>query len=373
MVAGLLLAKRGHDVTVLERSADFEREFRGEILQPRFMNAMKSCGLLELVQSIPSEKFHSAKIFASGREVGQLDLGALNPEFPFVTWMTQPNLLCGLAAAGESYDNFELVFNASAKEILRQGESCVGVRYNTSDRDVELAADVVIGADGRFSKVRKLGDFASEHSSHRFDVLWYQAKRPDGFDHGADFFVNPSFACLTLPKYPDLIQCGILMETNQAKKFLRKGTSKIAERLKQTHPMFEEFAENLKDESQFTILQAKIDRVRRWARDGLVLIGDAAHTCSPVFAIGVTIAIETAIVAADVIDRAPDCSGESLDSIQAQRIDSVRTIQNFQETVARLGILNPIARRLLPWFAPLVFKLGLPRLVVGRILAGRRG
>jgi 2-polyprenyl-6-methoxyphenol hydroxylase-like FAD-dependent oxidoreductase len=248
-------------------------------------------------------------------------------------WAIEIRSLNGLHEAALSFPNFNLVFEADVQKLVWDGDVCKGVEYSVKGQSYKNDADLVVGSDGRFSKIRRLGHFDLEYASHDLDVLWFEASRPKSYTHGADFFLSHNFPVILLPKAPEKIQCGIIVNPGAARSLLDLGAESLARKLNETHPMFEEFSKSLVDLHAFTVLQGKIEFVKDWAKNGLLLIGDAAHTCSPAGAIGVTIAVETAVVAAREILRCAKLhsfTAANLASVQAIRSPEIRRIHQFQ-------------------------------------------
>ena len=370
MVLALLLVRRGLRVKVLERNPDFEREFRGEILQPRFWHAMAAAGLSEILQSMPHEDFNELRLFSSGQILGFIPVSSLDPVYPFVTWMTQPDMLRGLQSAASSNPEFALEFNANATELLRENGSVCGVRYkNAQDQAVDLRSKVVVGCDGRFSKIRKLEGFELSHKTHQFDVIWFETERPECYRHGADFFLGAEFNSIVLPKYPNKIQCGILIAPGSFKHYKEMGVDVLIEKLNDLHAMFRCFSRDLVDFKSFTLLAGTVERVKEWAKDGLLLIGDAAHTCSPAGAIGVTIAVESAIIADQVLANCfknNDFSREALGEVQRRREPEVIRVHNAQERIGFMVANRMVPGTLLEKLASFILRSGiLPRILRG--------
>jgi 2-polyprenyl-6-methoxyphenol hydroxylase-like FAD-dependent oxidoreductase len=339
MVLALLLARAGVRVTVLERNADFSREFRGEVLQPRFMHAAREGGFFDLIQKIPHEKFSDFRFFLSSRSEVRIPLAKIDSDFPFVTWMTQPDLLEGLCKSARKHDNFTIEFNADVQGVVDRGDAGIEVTYRQNDQTVSQLFSLVVGADGRFSRIRKLGGFEIEYAHHGFDVIWFECERPNSYAHGADFFRGGKYPALILPKYPNKIQVGLIVAVGEGRQILRSDRAEIAGLLKQIHPIFLNIAEKLVEAHSFAVLDARVELVKRWSSNRLLLIGDAAHTCSPAGAIGVTIAVETAICAANVIAncaRKNDFSAEALAEVQYQRDAAIRRVHRLQMRAVKL-------------------------------------
>lgn len=379
MLLANLLAERGLETLVLEKSPDFEREFRGEVLQPRFMRAMAQVGLDDFMLEQPHERFDLCRFYKDGEQIGAFRFQKVDPEHPFVMWMTQPIMLRALWQRAQQFSSFELWFEARAHELLIEDGAVVGVRVHrassTGGGEVDVRARLVVAADGRFSTLAKLGEFEIEYEHYPFDVLWFNIERPADAVNQVSFYISRDAGYISLPKYPNLFQIGMMMTPGAFKQFRAQGIESIREELRRGHPWFVSFADKLEDFSEFHVLQAKLAYRRTWARDGLLLIGDAAHTCSPVGAIGVSVAIETAIVAADVIlanqkDRPFDRA--VLDQVQARRSEDVRKLHRMQMVAGDNFVSQS---RLVRMMRPLAVRIGsatglLPR--VGARLVTRR-
>jgi 2-polyprenyl-6-methoxyphenol hydroxylase-like FAD-dependent oxidoreductase len=276
--------------------------------------------------------------------------------------MPQPVLLRALHEKAKSFPTFELWFDASAVDLNFEGTKCVGVAVNKAGEDILVKAQITVGTDGRFSMVRGRGHFQLEYEDHRFDLVWFTIQKPASYDNHVRFFLAEEQNFLILPKYPDSIQCGLVVPKGGFLLLHKAGLGAMKTRLGKLHPMFREFADALRDFKEFNVLQAKIEFVKRWAKDGAVLIGDSAHTCSPAGAIGVSVAVESAIVGADVIFkclRARDVSQRSLDKIQSIREKKVRRVHALQMRFSELLFPRArVIRRLLPWMIPLLGQWG---------------
>jgi len=368
MVAGLLLAKLGLRTLVLEQHRDFERQYRGEVLMPRFTQVMRQIGLFGALESSPHLKLRRLEGFFGDRKILQIRLSEICADVPFAIWMPQPVLLNALWDQAKKLPSFDLWFNASAKGLVRDGGKSAGVLVQKEGREIEVRAKVTIGADGRFSAIRHLGNFHLEFDRHDFDLLWFTLPKPPGYDDQVRFFLSGAGNYLILPKYPASIQCGLVLAKDAFAQFHRDGIDSLRQVLLKTHPLIRPFAVQLQDFSPFNLLQARIERVDRWAQDGLLLIGDAAHTCSPAGAIGVSIAVETAVVAAEVISgcfKSGDFSASALGRVQELREQEVLEVHRLQGAISRFLMVRPSGFRGLFLFAGFVLasKLGL----VGRI------
>jgi 2-polyprenyl-6-methoxyphenol hydroxylase-like FAD-dependent oxidoreductase len=377
LMLGLLLAKRGADVLVLEGHEDFEREFRGEVLQPSTAHLLDELGLLEYVKAQPHSLLEVGKIRLNGRLIGEFAFKRIAPQYPYAIWMPQPIFLAALLRKAEPFPTFRCWMGAKVTKLVEENGRVVGVTGLRHGKEpFEIRADVVVGADGRYSTIAKLGHFEAEYEHHDFDIIWFTIEQPLGWS--STFYVSlGEVRGLMLPKYPHHIQAGILLPTGEWRRWRQDGVAAVAARVRRFDPIFAGFADGLKDFTPFFPLEGLIRLVRDWARDGLLLIGDAAHTMSPAGAIGVNVAIATAAVAAQQIyphlGHGP-IAREHLQTVQRIREDDVRTLHRLQLGAQRVLLGqssgNPLVRWLLPRLLPVFLQSPLLPRVQRRIFFG---
>ena len=216
LVLGLLLAKRGADVLVLEGHADFEREFRGEVLQPSTAHLLDELGLLEYVRAQPHSVLEAAKVRLNGQEVGEFSFKRIAPDYPYAIWMPQPIFLAAMRRKAEAFPSFQCWMGAKVSRLLEEDGRIVGVSGLRHGKDAfEVRADVVVGADGRYSTVARLGAFTAEYEHHDFDVIWFTIEQPPGWSSTFYISLGNQVRGLMLPKYPHDIQAGILLPTGE--------------------------------------------------------------------------------------------------------------------------------------------------------------
>jgi 2-polyprenyl-6-methoxyphenol hydroxylase-like FAD-dependent oxidoreductase len=370
LLLGLLLAKRGARVIVLEGHETFDREFRGEVLQPSTARLLDEIGLLEYVLAQPHLTLTIGRLLVDGKPAGGFDFRSIAPEYPYAIWMPQPVFLEALKKKGETFAGFQCWMGARVTELVQEGGAVVGVRGRRHGSEpLEIRADVVVGADGRHSTIRRLGEFAIEYEHDEFDLIWFVVEPPAAWDKTIYFSVG-KVPLLMLPKYPNEIQVGLVLYKEDWRRWRQEGVPAVAERIRRLDPLFAGFAAGLRDFTPFFPLPAVILLVRDWARDGLLLIGDAAHTMSPAGAIGVNVALATAAVAAQEIyprlGRGP-IPASALAGVQALREGDVRTLHALQRRAGRAllgsGSPNPWVRWVVQRALPLAVRSGLfPRL-----------
>ena len=370
LLLGLLLAKRGARVIVLEGHETFDREFRGEVLQPSTARLLDQIGLLEYILAQPHLFLTTGQLLVYSKPAGGFDFRRVTPEYPYAIWMPQPVFLVALAKKAEPFPTFQCWMGARVTELVVENGVVVGVRGRRHGAETfEIRADVVVGADGRHSTIRRLGGFATEYEHEDFDVIWFVLDSPANWARTIYFSLG-TVPLLMLPKYPSQIQVGLLLEKEVWRSWRQEGVAAVAERIRRLDPLFVDFAAGLRDFTPFFPLSALILLVRDWARDGALLIGDAAHTMSPAGAIGVNVALSTAAVAAQEIyprlGHGP-IPQSALARVQALRERDVRALHVLQRQAGRTllgsGSRRPVLRWLVQRALPLAVRSGLfPRL-----------
>jgi 2-polyprenyl-6-methoxyphenol hydroxylase-like FAD-dependent oxidoreductase len=363
LLLGLLLAKRGAGVIVLEGHETFDREFRGEVLQPSTARLLDALGLLDYVLAQPHSTLAEGVIRIRGRAAARFSFRAIAPDYPYALWMPQPVFLEALVKKGEPLPAFQCWMGARVSGLLEEAGRVVGVKgLRHGGEAFEIRADVVVGADGRYSLVRRMAGLATEYEHHDLDVIWFVIERPPGWPDTIYFSLGREVQGLLLPKYPRHIQAGILLPTGEWRRWRREGVAALANRVRRLDPVFAPFAAGLRDFTPFVPLEGRILMAREWARDGLLLIGDAAHTMSPAGAIGVNVALATGAVAAQVIfpllGRGP-IARQDLARVQEVREGDVRVLHRLQRGTQRLLLAQSSRHPLLGWLLPALLPLAL--------------
>ena len=361
LMLGLLLAKRGAKVLVLEGHENFDREFRGEVLQPSTAHLLDELGLLEYVLAQPHSLLEAGRVRVNGREIGGFSFARIAPEYPYAIWMPQPVFLAALLRKAEPLPSFQCWMGAKVSRLVQEDGRVVGVTgLRHGAEPFEVRADVVVGADGRYSTIAKLGGFKAEYEHHDFDLIWFTIEQPPGWSSTMYISLGKSVRGLLLPKYPHHIQAGIGLRTGDWRKWRQEGIAVVASRVRQLDPIFNAFADGLKDFTPFFPLEGLIRFVDDWAKDGLLLIGDAAHTMSPAGAIGVNVAIATAAVAAQEIyprlGRGP-IPRTALHNVQCLREADVRSLHALQLRAQTLLLGPQSDSAVMRWLVPKIFRV----------------
>lgn len=369
MLLGLLLAKQGINVLVLEKNADFHREYRGEIIQPRFVQLMKQLNLLNFFKSLPHVKIPEVRVFHDHKEIMQLAFNTLTEEESYCARLTQPDLLAALLEKSKRYPNFTLLFNTKVKDLLREGEKIVGVYAQTTQEEEKVTEDLAyqgelyiksrltVAVDGRNSTMEKLAKFELELDYYVNDLLWFSFKKPDSWDYNIYYFYfQKHYNYLFLPKLDGYIQCGISLTRGEFQKIKEEGIDAFKKKIIEDMPILRPYLEPMTDFKSFVLLLCKMRYVKDWAKDGCLLIGDAAHCVTPWGAVGSTLAMGTAVIAADVIYKGfknNDLSIDTLKQVQKRRQEEVKMIQNLQVILEKFLTREPVKKDL----APLMFSI----------------
>jgi 2-polyprenyl-6-methoxyphenol hydroxylase-like FAD-dependent oxidoreductase len=364
LLLGLMLAKRGAPVIVLEGHENFDREFRGEVLQPSTAHLLDELGLLEYVRAQPHSTLTAGIVRVNGRTAGEFQFRRIAPEYPYAIWMPQPIFLEALVRKAEPFPTFQCWMGAKVNALVEQGGAVIGVRGVRHGKEpFEIRADVVVGADGRYSQLRRLGGFAVEYEHLDFEIIWFVVDQPADWPSTIYISLGRDVQGLMLPKYPRHIQAGIFLPKDQWREWREAGVATVAARIRRIDPVFAAFADGLHDFTPFFPLEGLIRLVKDWARDGMLLIGDAAHTMSPAGAIGVNVALATAAVAAqEIYPRLGQGTipATGLARVQAQREADVRVLHQLQLRAQALLLAQARGRRLvrslLPWVLPIVLR-----------------
>ena len=349
----LLLARNGIDVLLLERQVDFAREFRGELLQPSGLTALEAMGLAEELDKIPKVVPERIELFTWGRKRFSLpiDPAAFDDHRP--SWVSQPALLEMLVAQGAQHPSFTLRRGSTIRDLLFEGDRVVGVRYSDHDGEHEERADLVIGCDGRSSVIRQRSGIRPQETALPMDIIWCKLPMLPGLDSPptARAYLG-GHLLLCLPVYDGQLQMAWVIPKGSFGELKKRDiTSWMEEAACHTGG---DLADHLRahrgKEVEPFLLSTRADHLPHWSRPGLLLIGDAAHTMSPVGGQGLNIAIRDALVAANHLvpalrENAP--SGDALRAIEAERRPEVETIQHLQERPLPLVLGKGLIPRML--------------------------
>ena len=344
MMLGLLLARAGVDVVVLEKHADFLRDFRGDTIHPSTLEVMHELGLLERLLNLPHQKATRINGQFGDLALTVADFSSLSTYCRFVAFMPQWDFLNLLAEEAARYSTFQLRRQADVTDLIEETGSVVGIRANTPDGPLEVRADLVVGADGRHSVVRAKAGLSIEEFGAPMDVLWFRLSRraSDPGDPIGRFDAGRIFIMLNRADY---WQCGFVIPKGSRDQLQGRGLPAFRDVVAQLAPFMADRVGELHDWEPIKLLTVQVDRLRQWYRPGLLCIGDAAHAMSPVGGVGINLAIQDAVATANLLTaplRAGRLTTRDLQLVQQRREWPTRMTQRVQ-----LAIQNRVIRRVL--------------------------
>ena len=374
MMLGFLLARSGVKVVVLEKHADFLRDFRGDTVHPSTLTVMHELGLLEEFLRLPHHKISRFAGYFGDRRVEIADLTHLPAPAPYIAMMPQWDFLDFLARHGKAYAGFTLLMNAEARGLVEEGGKVVGVRATIEGRPEEIRADLVVGADGRHSTVRAATGLKVLDVGAPIDVLWFRLSRQSG-DPGEVMGRFYAGGILVMLDRGDYWQCAYVIPKGGADKVRAAGIAALRSTLGRLVPALADRLSELGSMDDLKLLTVGVDRLETWWKPGVLCIGDAAHTMSPVGGVGINIAIQDAVAAANIL-AAPLREGKATDAdlaaVQKRRLFPARVTQAAQVFVQNRIIAPTLASGAavkVPFVLRLVRWLPFLRRVPARVIA----
>lgn len=342
LLLGLLLARRGVRVTVLEQQPDFERSFRGNTLSPGTLHLLEREGLITDVLALPHTRAgHFTAVDGRG-EVRFADFGSLSDAYPFVLLLQQSDFLPVLANAALQEPGFRLRMGTRVRGLIRDHDAVTGVEIETDGRAEILPASLVIGADGRRSVVRREAGLEALSIGAPIDVLWFTLPRSarDDREQGAYFRFGPGMM-LALMDAGTHWQVGAIIRKGSLAEIRARGIEHFRESVATAAPAMADRLEGITDLDELALLEVQVDRLRRWYGPGVLCIGDAAHAMSPVGMIGINLAIRDAALAAEMLAphlRTGLVPESVLRRFQKKREPAIRLIQAIQSAAHRIAV-----------------------------------
>jgi 2-polyprenyl-6-methoxyphenol hydroxylase-like FAD-dependent oxidoreductase len=332
MMLGLLLARAGVDVIVLEKHADFFRDFRGDTVHPSTLDLMYQLGLLDDFLRLPHQEMPSLKIQLEGRTVPGPDFSALPTHCKFVALMPQWDFLNFLAEKSKRYPSFRLSMQSEARDLIVKNGRVTGVGVIAPDGRSEIEADLVVAADGRHSTIRAAAGFAPLDLGAPMDVLWMRITRreSDGEQVFGYFGFGKALIMLNRATY---WQCAYVIPKGRFEAIKARGLQALRDDIVSVVPYLADRAGDLRSWDDVKLLTVTVNRLERWWRPGLLCIGDAAHAMSPIGGVGINLAIGDAVAAANLLWkplRERCVSDTDVQAVQRRREDPVRRMQSFQ-------------------------------------------
>jgi 2-polyprenyl-6-methoxyphenol hydroxylase-like FAD-dependent oxidoreductase len=362
MMLGFLLARAGVDVVILEKHADFFRDFRGDTVHPSTLQLTHEVGLLDEFLKLPHQKIETLSGQVGDEHLQMIDFRHLPTRCKYIAMMPQWDFLNFLAEHGKRYGTFGLRMKTEATELVEDdGGRIVGLRANAPDGVLTIRADLVVGCDGRHSTVREKAGLTSDDYGAPMDVLWFRMSRKasdtaDTFGH-----IEAGKMMISLDR-GDYWQCAYVISKGGIEKVRAEGLEAFRKRVLEMSPFLSDRIGELKSWDDIKLLSVTVDRLQKWWRPGLICIGDAAHAMSPIGGVGINMAVQDAVAAANRLAaplRAGKVTDDDLRAIQERRTLPVRFTQWLQLTIQKQIISRVLGmgesqRRPTP---PLIFKL----------------
>ena len=368
MMAGFLLARAGVDVVVLEKHADFLRDFRGDTIHPSTLELMYELGILEEFLRRPHQELAQIGGQVEDFAVKLADFSHLPTHCKFVALMPQWDFLNFIAEKAKAYPQFHLRMESEVTDLIEENKRIAGVRAKTPTGNLEVRADLTLGTDGRHSIVRDKAGLEVIDLGAPIDVLWMRLSRdPNDQEAALGRFLGGKI--LVTINRGDYWQCAYVIPKGGAEVLRQKGLPAFREAIASAAPFLSERTEELKSWDDIKLLTVKVDHLRQWWRSGLLCLGDSAHAMSPVGGVGINLAIQDAVAAANIL-ASPLLHGtvgdEQLRAVQKRREFPTRMTQRLQ-VFAHKNILAPALSQ-----RPPLRRLPLPLRLFQRFPALRR-
>jgi 2-polyprenyl-6-methoxyphenol hydroxylase-like FAD-dependent oxidoreductase len=374
VMLGFLLARAGVETLVLEKHGDFLRDFRGDTIHPSTLEVMYELGLLEDFLRRPHQEYRHFKAKFAGTAVEVGDFSHLPTHCKFIALMPQWDFLNFLCERGRRYPGFQLKMHSEVTELLEENGQVVGVRGKTPSGPFEVRSHLTVGADGRHSIVREKAGLQVHDLGAPIDVLWMRlSKQPTDEDLTLGHFA-PGRIMVTINR-GDYWQCAVVIPKGAFDQFRERGLAAFRDWIVEAAPSLRDRVAELRDWNDIKLLTVLVDRLPQWSRPGLLCIGDSAHAMSPVGGVGINLAIQDAVAAANLL-AAPLLRGkvtpQDLRAVQKRRELPTRLTQGFQ-VQAHTRFLAPLLQgrtslQKLPWPVRLFRDFPLFRRLPARLL-----
>ena len=350
MMLGFLLARMGVEVVVLEKHADFLRDFRGDTIHPSTLEVMYELGILDEFLQRPHQEVRQLAGQIGSETVAVADFTHLPTHCKFLGLMPQWDFLNFIAGQARRYPSFQLKMQAEVSELIEEDGKVVGARAQTPAGGLEVRADLTVGADGRHSVVRERAGLSVLNLGAPMDVLWMQVSRQPT-DPGQTFGRFDSGRILVFLNREEFWQTAFVIPKGKADELRQQGLPAFRQELVRLAPFLQKRVDELRDWDDIKLLTVAVDRLSRWFRPGLLCIGDAAHAMSPIGGVGINLAIQDAVATANILGerlRQGTVNLGDLEAVQRRRTFPTRATQRLQ-----LIVQNNVIRRVLSSTKPL--------------------
>jgi 2-polyprenyl-6-methoxyphenol hydroxylase-like FAD-dependent oxidoreductase len=359
MMLGYLLGRAGIDVVVLEKHADFFRDFRGDTVHPSTLQVMDELGLIDGFLKLPHQRLQKMDGMFGGEAVRIADLSRLDVNYPFIAFMPQWDFLDFLRESGKRLASLKVMMSTEAIDLIHDGDRIAGVRARTPDGIIDIDADLTIACDGRHSQVRERAGLEVEEIGAPMDVLWFRAGKRTNENESLFARVEPGRMMVTFDR-GDYWQCAYVIAKGQYDAVKARGLTALLDDIAQMAPILKPGLTDVKSWDDVKLLTVAINRLKRWTRPGLLCIGDAAHAMSPIGGVGVNLAVQDAVATANLLASklAGGCPPEDeLDAVRRRREFPVRMTQRMQVVAQNTIVSAALKPGNQPLKVPLVMRL----------------
>ncbi len=372
MMLGLLLARAGVEVLVLEKHADFLRDFRGDTIHPSTLEVMHELGVLDEFLKRPHQEIKQIGGQIGSESVIVADFSHLPTRCKFIAFMPQWDFLDFIVQQARCYPTFNLRMETEVIDLLHDADQVVGVRANTNGASIDVKADLVVGADGRSSIIRERAGLPVQKFGVPIDVLWFRISREpqDEVQILGRIVDGKIMVMLNRDSY---WQCGYVIPKGEFEKIKARGLEQFRADVARIAPFVSGRVHELKDWNEIRLLTVLVDRLRKWWKPGVLCIGDAAHAMSPMGGVGINLAIQDAVAAANILAAPLRDRQLSLDDLQ--RVQKRRMLPTKITQGAQVFLQNQVMGRVLgqpdislPWPLRLIRRFPFLRRIPARLV-----
>ena len=332
MMLGYLMARAGVDTVVLEKHADFLRDFRGDTVHPSTLRIVDELGLLDDFLRLPHQKLRRLTGLFGDRPVGVADFSGLPERYAYIAFMPQWDFLNFLAAEGRRLPRLSVRMESAVESLIDEDGRVAGVRGHDADGPFEIRAALTVGCDGRHSTVREAAGLPLETLGAPIDVMWFRVPRDPGGLDDTLARITPGHIVVTLDR-GDYWQCAFVIPKGGADALRHRGIETFRAEVARAAPILAPHVGAIASWDDVRLLSVSVDRLTRWSKPGLLCIGDAAHAMSPVGGVGINLAIQDAVAAANALAgklRDGGVDENDLDAVRERRLFPTRVTQRLQ-------------------------------------------
>lgn len=358
VMLGYIMAKFGIDIVVLEKHKDFFRDFRGDTIHPSTMNILHQLGDLDDFLKIPHDKTNRITTKFGDKEFTVADFTHLKIRTPFIAFTPQWNFLNFLVEKGSKLPNFHMMMETKATDLIKKNGEIVGLKAVNPNGELSIYSDLVVGTDGRHSLTREKAKLKVHDLSSPIDVLWFSMLKNKN-DKKLPFINASNGNLLIVINRGDYWQCGFIVQKGGYEFIKEKGINYFQQELTDIIPKLKDNIQEITDFEHVKKLDVKVDRLKKWYTEGLICIGDAAHAMSPIGGVGINLAIQDAVAAANILVPAfkeGKPTQDDLRKIQERRMFPTKFTQGVQVFIQNKS-LQPFLENKKKQNAPSILKL----------------